>query len=343
MIKKPILLLFLTTLIFCNKKNNIFQPSLLVLASIGDVRSEENIIDAGETIQVDKILKVGKKSICDLQIINVDSLITIRLQPEREFILHSKSKSNKKILLPKIKKGKAFFNITKLSGKEEFTAITSAIKTTVKGTQFYLDVDSNGKTKLGVNEGYVLLKPGVIELDDLPLEKIKHLSNVQSIIENENKKELNIPSGYAIHVSDDPVNNTNKIVELVAFSENLDSSTAQKLKIEDYFSKEEIIELSKEEKKESKEVFLELPPIPIEYNSDPEKLKWAVLSRLDKMNENLTLRMEKILEKTNETFITKSGKRIRGIIFLENKSFYIITLRGTEVIPEEEVYSIELH
>ena len=54
------------------------------------------------------------------------------------------------------------------------------------------------------------------------------------LLESENKK-LNIPSGYTIHVSDDPVNSTNKIVESVAFSENLDSSTAQKLKIEDYF------------------------------------------------------------------------------------------------------------
>lgn len=213
----------------------------------------------------------------------------------------------------------------------------------MKGTQFYLDVDSNGKTKLGVNEGYVLLKPGIVELDDLPLEKIKHLSNVQSIIESENKKELNIPSGYAIHVSDDPVKSTNKIVESVAFSENLDSSTAQKLKIEDYFSEEGIIELSKEEKEESKEIFLELPPIPIEYKADPEKLKWAVLSRLDQMNENLTLRMEKILEKTYETLITKSGKRIRGIIYQENKSYYIITLKGTEIIPEEEAYSTEWH
>lgn len=213
----------------------------------------------------------------------------------------------------------------------------------MKGTQFYLDVDSNGKTKLGVNEGYVLLKPGIVELDDLPLEKIKHLSNVQSIIESENKKELNIPSGYVIHVSDDPVNSTNKIVESVAFSENLDSSTAQKLKIEDYFSKEGIIELSKEEKEESKEIFLELPPIPIEYKADPEKLKWAVHSRLDQMNENLTLRMEKILEKTYETLITKSGKRIRGIIYQENKSYYIITLKGTEIISEEEAYSTEWH
>ncbi|HMV44565.1 MAG TPA: FecR domain-containing protein [Leptospiraceae bacterium] len=339
---KNIIILFLF-LYQCHKIQTQFNPSTVVLVSVGNVLSEEKKIKVGDKVSFGQNLKVGKNSFCDLQIIDAESIITIRLQPETEFVLRTKITPNQNIIRPRIIKGEAFFNIVKLSKKEEFTVVASAIKATVKGTQFYIEVDSNGKTKLAVNEGYVLLKPGVIELDDLPLEKIKHLANAQSIIESENQKELNVPTGHSVSVSNEMVKKTNQFIESIASAENPNSSIANEISRQNYFTKEDIQKLNQEEEEEYKKVFLELPPLPTEYSSNPEKLRLAVLSRIHSLSETISIRMESILQRRRETLITYDGRKIHGIVYSEKDFFNVITLNGIERIPVKEAESIILY
>lgn len=325
----------------CKKKQE-FNPSLLVLVSAGQVSVGGKSIQKGDILSGNEILKVEKRSFCDLQILGIESLITIRLEPDSELILGNEKMPDEDLILPEVIKGKAFFNIVKLNGKERFAAKTKAVKTMIKGTQFYIDVASGGKTKLAVIEGSVVLKPNLIQLEDLEKNQIQHLANVQSILDSEKKKGIEVPRGYAILISEDPINKMNKTIELIAYSKEADPQVLKNFKPETYFTKEEIAELTKSDEEETKEIFLELDPIPLEYLYDnPEKLKWIVQSRIEKINEPLSKRFEKYLEQSYEILILEDGRRLKGIIFQKDDKFFLITPLGTEFFPREKVIGSE--
>jgi len=68
----------------------------------------------------------------------------------------------------------------------------------------------------------------------------------------------------------------------------------------------------------------------------------AVKERNAKSEDALLKRIEQITGKSLQTLILKSGKKVKGVIFLESNLYYVLTTDGQETYKEEEVDSIEL-
>jgi hypothetical protein len=75
---------------------------------------------------------------------------------------------------------------------------------------------------------------------------------------------------------------------------------------------------------------------------ESETASSAVKERNGKQEEVLIKRIEQITGKSFETLILKSGKKVKGVIFLENNQYYVLTPEGQETYKEEEAEGIEL-
>jgi NAD(P)-dependent dehydrogenase (short-subunit alcohol dehydrogenase family) len=75
---------------------------------------------------------------------------------------------------------------------------------------------------------------------------------------------------------------------------------------------------------------------------ESESATSVVKQRNSKQEDVLIKRIEQITGKSFETLILKSGKKVRGVIFLENNIYYVVTPEGQETYKEEEADGIEL-
>lgn len=71
----------------CNDKEVDFNPKAIVIVRMGDVKAGGRVLALSDEISDKDVVTVGAKSICDLQILESDSLVVVRLKEYSRFKL----------------------------------------------------------------------------------------------------------------------------------------------------------------------------------------------------------------------------------------------------------------
>lgn len=348
------------------------KPALtgVVLFVIGDVQSGNRKLKAGDTISENESVQTGKKSACDLQIKELDAGVVMRMKSESVFQLKTMIVNGKPVPSAIVSLGSSMVNVSKkLKSDENFQVVTPTSIAGVRGTKFEVNVASDGSTSLTVSEGKVATRVRLEEAEELPVEIQEKSATITSVVKTLESQEQIIEAGHKTEVTK---TQTNKILAETGLGDSIKQiqiSSQEKLSEEEVskaantIDKVNTVSESAEKPapklaKESSSFKVEKIPVKDlqtqlkEYNEliAVEKQKLAttestnivVKERNEKSKEVLIKRIEEITGKSFETLILKSGKKVKGIIFLEGSQYYVITPDGQETYNEAEVEGMDL-
>ena len=371
-------LLFLP-LVNCKKEegkvvDTVSKPTLsgVVLFVVGDVQSGTRKIKTGDLILENESVKTGKNSACDLQIKDSDAGIVMRMKSESSFQLKTIAVNGKQVPSTVVSIGTAMVNVSgKLKNGENFQVVTPTQTAGVRGTKFEVNVSKDGSTTLSVTEGKVASRVRIPEAEELPIEVQEKSLTISTINKTIESQEQIIEAGQKTSVTK---SQTDKILKETGLGESikqinlnlqskLSSDEVQKAvstidKDNQVAGKENpIFEKSlkdngtlKVETTKNGEVEAKLKEYAELIAIEKQKLEsgnsvtvaGAVKERNARSEDALLKRIEQITGKSLQTLILKSGKKVKGVIFLESNLYYVLTTDGQETYKEEEVDSIEL-
>ncbi|MBK6607604.1 MAG: FecR domain-containing protein [Leptospiraceae bacterium] len=371
-------LLFLP-LVNCKKEegkvaDTVSKPTLsgVVLFVVGDVQSGTKKIKTGDVILENESVKTGKNSACDLQIKDSDAGIVMRMKSESSFQLKTIAVNGKQVPSTVVSIGTAMVNVSgKLKSGENFQVVTPTQTAGVRGTKFEVNVSKDGSTTLSVTEGKVASRVRIPEAEELPIEVQEKSLTISTINKKIEAQEQIIEAGQKTSVTK---TQTDKILKETGLGESIKQIN---LNLQSKLSNEEVQKAVSTIDKDNQVAGKENPVIEkslkdngtlkVETTKNGEveaKLKeyaeliaiekqklesgnsvtvaGAVKERNAKSEDALLKRIEQITGKSLQTLILKSGKKVKGVIFLESNLYYVLTTDGQETYKEEEVDSIEL-
>ncbi|MBP9164281.1 MAG: FecR domain-containing protein [Leptospiraceae bacterium] len=371
-------LLFLP-LVNCKKEegkvaDTVSKPTLsgVVLFVVGDVQSGTKKIKTGDVILENESVKTGKNSACDLQIKDSDAGIVMRMKSESSFQLKTIAVNGKQVPSTVVSIGTAMVNVSgKLKSGENFQVVTPTQTAGVRGTKFEVNVSKDGSTTLSVTEGKVASRVRIPEAEELPIEVQEKSLTISTINKTIESQEQIIEAGQKTSVTK---SQTDKILKETGLGESIKQIN---LNLQSKLSSEEVQKAVSTIDKDNQVAGKENPvfakslkdngTLKVETTKNGEveaKLKeyaeliaiekqklesgnsvtvaGAVKERNAKSEDALLKRIEQITGKSLQTLILKSGKKVKGVIFLESNLYYVLTTDGQETYKEEEVDSIEL-
>ena len=147
-------LFFLSLLLlnFCTQKEEIIPRKAIVISVIGDVLASGKKVHLAQEI-IDEEIIVGKNSMCDLQLLDSDSLVVLRLKSYSKFKLSCKKVGSKIQNLFTFNYGTGIFNVSKVASQEQIKTLTPTLTAGVRGTKYEVNIQPNGSTKILVLEG----------------------------------------------------------------------------------------------------------------------------------------------------------------------------------------------
>jgi hypothetical protein len=341
----------------------------VVLFVVGNVQSGTKKLKPGDIISENESVQTAKSSACDLQIKDSDAGIVLRIKSESSFQLKTMTVNGKQIPSTVVSVGTAMVNVSgKLKSDENFQVVTPTQTAGVRGTKFEVNVSKDGSTALSVSEGKVASRVRISEVNDLPVEIQEKSQTITSINKGLESQEQVVEAGQKTTVSKAL---TNKILKETGLGESIKQI---KVNLQSKLNADEIqkalVIIDKENQVAGKENLViakslkDNATLKIENTSSSDiqaKLKEfaelvaierqklettepviAVKQRNEKQEEVLVKRIEQITGKSFETLILKSGKKVRGVIFLENNQYYVITPDGQETYKEDDAEGIEL-
>lgn len=349
-----------------NHQNDaIKQNSAVVIFVVGDVRTQDRKLSFGETVTITDIVKTGKKSLCDLQLLESKAGVVIRIKSETEFKIDPSTDPNRADINLSLKSGSSLFKINnKLSKNESIKVATPTMVAGVRGTSFSLDISQKGDAAIQVIEGSVVTRPNIPELDNLP-DDVKINSQTVKMIEASLKKnEVTLEAGQKVKISK---SYTDKILKDTGLQQALpkalesiqkgDSNSASQIldtisgskedttkKVEQKLAAMQNIKVEKSKDKElavQLKEFEELIAIEKEKLENESTRKLEITARSKKKEETLIKRIEQITGKSSETLVLKNGSRIQGVIFQEGETYYVLSTEGKQSFPESEVEGTE--
>ncbi len=184
----------------CSPKEEIIQPKAIVLSVIGDVTASGKKLNLAQEITNEEII-VGKASLCDLQLLESETLVVIRLKAFSKFKLTGKNIGNTKQNFFNISYGNAIFNASKTVPKDEIKTLTPTLTAGVRGTKYEVEIQPNGSTKLYVLEGEISTKPRIPEIDAFSNSEIKDNKILKTISKNLDKREFTVKAGKSFEIS----------------------------------------------------------------------------------------------------------------------------------------------
>ncbi len=212
--------IFIILFIFwnCNSKEEVIHPKGILISVIGDVSSGGRKLALGQEITDKDSIVVGNSSLCDVQLLESDSLVVIRVKANSRFQLSGKQLGSKKENKFFISLGNAIFNVSQVAGDDKIQTITPSITAGVRGTKYEVNVTPNGTTKIFVLEGKVDTKARIPDLDKFTRKEIKSSKVLKSLDGALEDKEIQVNSGESTEVSGDIVN---KILKETGISDSL--------------------------------------------------------------------------------------------------------------------------
>lgn len=176
------------------------QPKAIVLTVIGDVTANGKKLSLAQEI-TDQEIVVGKNSLCDLQLLESDTLVVIRLKSFSKFRLAGKKIGSKKENWFQIFSGNAIFNASKTVPEDQIKTLTPTLTAGVRGTKYEVSINSDGTTRLFVLEGEVKASPRIPELEKLSKDELNKNKSLKTISNSLSKKEFSVKGGEFSEVS----------------------------------------------------------------------------------------------------------------------------------------------
>lgn len=348
-----------------NQQEAIKQNTAVVIFVVGDVRTQDRKLAFGETITITDVVKTGKKSLCDLQLIESNSGTVIRLKPETEFKIDPSTNPSQTDVNLTLKSGSSLFKISnKLSKNESIRVTTPTMVAGVRGTSFSIDISKKGDSSIQVVEGSVVTRPNIPELESIPDDVRINSQTIQMIEASLEKNEVTLEAGQKINISK---NYTDRILNDTGLKEAIpraldsiqkgDSGSASQIfdsisgtkeatasKVE---AKIALIPSIKVEKSKDKDLsaqykeFEELIALEKAKLENESTRKTEITARSKKKEEALIKRIEQITGKSSETLVLKNGSRIQGVIYQEGETYHVLSTEGKQSFQESEVEGTE--
>ncbi|HMV77012.1 MAG TPA: FecR family protein [Leptospiraceae bacterium] len=354
--------LILALIVSCKEKNEQkpaenapkADSSGLVLFVIGDVTNGGAKVKLGDTIKPKDLLKVGKKSICDMQIKGTE--ITMRVKELSEFSFESKTVGSKEDISAELQSGSAIFNVQKMKSENGFSVKTPAHVVGVRGTKFETSVTADGKSKTNVYEGKVAAKIRIKELENISEEELRKSKNLTALLDSVSNTEVVLEKGQST-VGD--IKQAEKILKDTGLAEavkNLDS--AKVADIDTKIDPAKTLEKTAKIAKEAKPSVAAIPPADFEKKlkeyeeiiavessklNDPNLSKTALTERAKQNEERILKRIEEITGKALEILVLKNGTKIKGVIYQEGDKYIILTSSGKEEYEAKDVEGTEFN
>lgn len=201
---KKALLLFAIFFIFsCGGKEEEFHPKAIVISVIGDVKSNGRSLSLSEEISDKDVIVTGSSSLCDIQLLESDSLVVIRLKSQSRFKLSGKKYGSTRENYFLLDLGNAIFNVSNVSGNDQIKTRTPSALAGVRGTKYEVNVNSKGNTKIEVLEGEVTAKVRIPELDKFSRSDIKKSKALTALDDSLDDSEIKIRKGNSSEIPGD--------------------------------------------------------------------------------------------------------------------------------------------
>ncbi|MCE9597376.1 MAG: FecR domain-containing protein, partial [Spirochaetia bacterium] len=193
-----ILLLAFVSIPSCkDKSRNASQTANitgLVLFKIGTVQVAGQPVEIGAIIQAREKITVGPQSLVDIQVRDMDSSITLRLQQNSVLSLAGSKSSDGLTLSPKLTQGSLLAQVKKLDSSESLHVRLPSAVAAVRGTQFQATVDASGNSQIDVHSGKVAVRPRS-NFEDLPAGLVEKTPELQSLVTALEKSETILETG----------------------------------------------------------------------------------------------------------------------------------------------------
>lgn len=356
--RKIIILCFVMILFLynCKEKNESTQipeksQSLqsVILIAVGDVTAAGKKVKAGDIVQENEVIKVGKKSFADIQILNQE--ITFRAKEQTEINLKNIIKSGKTEIAGNVSVGSIMVNAQKLKQNEGLNVVTPTVVMAVRGTKFEATVATDGKTQTTVLEGKVAARVNIPELEALSDSDIKKSQSVTKLNEFIQSKELVLEAGQSTTCE---ANYPKTIVKDLGLDSSIKTLNANNIaEVDQKVNPEEVNkkvsaqkELLKPNAVASSEISKKLKDydelVSLELSKQSTELRNNAITERNKNNNELILkRISEVVGKEPETLVLKNGEKIRGVILNEGEKIYILTATGKREYSTAEVESVE--
>ncbi|MCB1180153.1 MAG: FecR domain-containing protein [Leptospiraceae bacterium] len=247
------ILFVLILLVGCTPKEEIIHPKGIIITTIGDVRSNGKNVSLSQEITDNDNIYVGKNSLCDIQLLDSESLVVIRLKPYSKFKLTGKMIGSTKENYFHVELGNAIFNVAKMSSDDKIITKTPVTTAGVRGTKYEVNVNSNKTTNIIVLEGEVATKVRIPELDKYSKSEIKNSKILKKLDGVLDDGETKISEGESTQIAGDT---NSRILKKTGIGDKLANTKPEDLdknievgKAEDEISKLEDEELKLETKK----------------------------------------------------------------------------------------------
>ncbi|MBL8022091.1 MAG: FecR domain-containing protein [Leptospirales bacterium] len=344
--------------------------SALVLFKVGTVQVSGKAVETGSIIQAKETITVGPQSLVDIQVRELDSSVTMRLQQNSSMVLSALQDSNGVTLSPKLTQGTVMAQVKKLNAGESFHVRLPSAVAAVRGTRFEATIDGTGNAQVAVHDGKVAVRPrsGV---EDLPAGVVEKTPELKSVVEKCEKSETVVESGKSAVVDSKsadrlideaglkPVLQDPAMVALLN-KENAteqDAKTAQTLlakHFEDPAKKDQvksavekpipapqIKDVKPDDMKRRLKEYEEFVSIEQAKAKDNAGAAAAVKERNSAVRDQQLSRIEQIIGKSAETLVLKNGTRVRGVIFQTGQDYTVLTPEGTQTYLEAQVSGME--
>ena len=169
---KVIFILIIFILGNCSDTEKEYHPKAVVIFRTGDVRTNAKPLAQGDEISDKDTISVGAKSVCDIQVIESDTMAVVRIKEYSKFKLQGvqigSTKKNNFI----VDSSSVMLNVSKLGRKEEVNVV----------------------------EGSVAMKVRVPELEKYSRAEIKQSKTLTAVNDALESKEIVVESGKSSQV-----------------------------------------------------------------------------------------------------------------------------------------------
>ncbi|MDX1960655.1 MAG: FecR family protein [Leptospiraceae bacterium] len=323
---RNLIILFFIMLLGCKKQDSVVKENNEVYAV--NIFSTGKILLNNQEFKVKNLLKeneeiiLSPRSICDLQIVKHDWLLRIHGDGKFQLKPFIKDNSQENWVLY-LQEGTLFAKINqKLNDKESFQIITPASIIGVRGTQFKIEVDKEGKTKVSVAEGKVVMRL-------TPTESfVKNSSQVLPMLE---KVEITLEKDKTLELNKE-------------FWKNLETIPSEKKEIYleqvTKLSAKSVVESKSDVKASLQKEFANISGLPLTAFQEVASLNKSIEARIQEKTKELLQLMAEVSTKKKGTIVLQSGEEISGLIEKKDKTITIETPLKTMNFQESEVLEI---
>ncbi len=348
-------------------KSEKIQVSGIVLFIVGSAMIDGQAVKPGDQLKSGSILKVGSGSICDLQVKESNSVITVRLKDNAEFRLSAFRRGDRDRYQMHMTAGQGLFRVDRLNSSEEAMVVTPTSVASVRGTKFETSVGADGSSSTAVFEGQVAGRQRMDKLEDLPSDLVQSSEVLGEAVAALEKSESVIEAGHSLSVdrseTDKQMKSNPELDAVLSRPEiaNLrgrETASQEEIKTAASTIDREIEDPAKRESlRKSMEASAPKPPealppaqlqqkiqeceelIAIEKDrlKDDAAVGKAVSERNQQQRAALSQRIEQIMNKPMETLILKNGTRVQGVIIQEGSDYTVLTVEGRQFIRGDQV------